>query len=151
FLSPHIGSEDHFGLTTTSDFERCAKKLGFFTSCVCNVSFFLTESQFQALFQEGFDLLSDFFSEDPTPGYSHDPIIRVSQIFHPDEVRVINNDGRKGSHLFDKGPEFLCFRFPLFHHSPFSFGEIMVRRISALLSAFFSLHLYSLYELIKFM
>ncbi len=49
-----------------------------------------TEGEPKMIIQEGFDFLFDVFGERMASPYSNDPIIRISQVFDPDETRVIH-------------------------------------------------------------
>ena len=69
--------------------------------------------------QECFDFLLDVLCEGVAPTDSYHPIIRISEVIYPDEIRTVYPLGRGVSQLFNGQFEFLGSCFSLSYQRAF--------------------------------
>ena len=108
-----------FGFSPVSDFEGGPKEERFFDPGIGDVGFLLAEGQLEVFSQEYFDFLLDVLCEGVAPTDSYHPIIRISEVFYPDEIRVVYLLGRGVSQLFNGQFEFLGSCFSLRYQEAF--------------------------------
>ncbi len=98
-----------------------------------------TPGKLKLITQEGFDFLFHLFSERMASPYSDDPIIRISQVFDPDETRVIYLESWKRSHLLTDALKLPCLGFSAFDHAALLPGEPLIGEVAHLPFALFVL------------
>jgi hypothetical protein len=101
--------------------------------------------------QEGFDFLLHVFSERMASPYSDDPIIRISQVFDPDETRVIYLESWERSHLLANALKLLGLGFSAFAHAALLPGEPLIGEVAHLPFALFVLCSKPFYKIVEFM
>jgi hypothetical protein len=77
-----------------SHFEASPQEKGFLGSCIGNMRLLFVESKVEMLLQEGCNFLFDFLRQGAIPTESDNPVVGISQVFDPNEVRIIDVGGR---------------------------------------------------------
>src|SRR5215472_12637785 len=123
-LVPH-----DFGFSCVANGQDGSQEECLFGLCVGDARFLFIEGELEMIVEKGFHQFLNLLCCGVTSAQADEPIIRISQVFHPAKCGIIDHLRRGSSDLFHDRSERFGFRCPLSYQSVFLPDESNMFRI----------------------